>query len=187
MLAASSSLGIAYNFPETNPSSVVPNTTFTVDVPVDAIARDAIYAAYPTVMALLPSFADAAADHFAQNPYYAQKAADALVPHVTQAALSQLTAYPGGVQAMMRAALPGVLPYAVEAALVEAQAHPEQLQAVAKAAWPALAPQVEQQVKSQVTAVKADLVRGTLLLAAATGLGASAWWLYRHRGDRRTP
>lgn len=53
-------LGIVYNFPETNPSSVIPNTTFSVDVPMEAMVRDAAAISYPYLAQMTPSLVSAA-------------------------------------------------------------------------------------------------------------------------------
>lgn len=51
-----SSLGILYDFPERNPSSTIPNTTFTVDVPVEAMVRDAIGLSVPYFARVAPAY-----------------------------------------------------------------------------------------------------------------------------------
>lgn len=53
-------LGIVYNFPETNPSSVVPNTTFSVDVPMEAMVRDAVAISYPYLAHMTPGLVNVA-------------------------------------------------------------------------------------------------------------------------------
>lgn len=52
-------LGVVYAFPETNPSAAIPNTTFSVDVPLEPIIRDAVSLSVPYVAAAAPAYVNA--------------------------------------------------------------------------------------------------------------------------------
>jgi len=46
-------LGNIYYVPETNPSNIIPNTTFAVQVPIQQMAHDALVSAFPEAMQMV--------------------------------------------------------------------------------------------------------------------------------------
>jgi len=115
-------LGTIYNFPQTNDSTVIPNATFRVDVPTQAIVNEAVSNALPWV----PTIVNSAASYLASSPQalapaipgvvgsvaaYVQQNPQTLTPFIP-AVVGSMTSYlqqnPDAVQPLLDAAVPTI-------------------------------------------------------------------------------
>lgn len=168
-----STLGTVYPFPQTNNSSVIPNATFNVDVPVQSITQEAVFAAVPAIQQVLPTLLDSAAKSVTERPEAFKPVADALTPQIVASSVRYIQQNPQILTSAVRQAVP--------VALAEVENQPQLVQSIVEQAWPVLEPRVKKLVEGQATQVKDDASVSFWWLTAAFGGALAAFLLLKKK------
>lgn len=151
-MSYSMALGTVYALPETNGSNVIPNTTFMVDVPLDALVHDAVASGAQYVPWLVGSaWPSVQQQLLASAPSIAPALVDAAWPRARELLVGNAAAIAAELQPVVDAAVERVVPVV----------------------WARIAPDVQTAIQTTVAAEEKKAVAVGVLTAAAVLVGGA--------------
>lgn len=160
------SLGRVYFIDEENPSNIIPNTTFRVDIPIEQMAQDALVSAFPNAMQLV----EGAVPTLVHNTLPALVAAEG--PRVMPALVDQAWPYVQQRLVQEAPAIAQALGPTIEQVIDQHVEH----------AWQRVKPSVDASIQQAVTAAEKAAAVGLAITTGAVLLGGFAlgrkmrWW-----------